>query len=162
MTSPPNTIVSWSISPDEAEAASRAASSRSTGKSVLDSRPRGRAVEKITREQMLSEFGAPGVENSKVVDLIGVDPASDKVVLTMIERRAWGASDLQFQQIEEKINRYMGYALDGFLPSTTRRTRARRSRSGSSASRNRTARRSCSSRRRRAPPATTGWSSSCR
>ena len=64
---------------------------------------------------MLSEFGAPGVENSKVVDLISVDPVSDKVVLTMIERRAWGASDQQFQQIEEKINRYMGYALDGFL-----------------------------------------------
>jgi Family of unknown function (DUF6572) len=72
-------------------------------------------VEKITREQMLSEFGAPGVENSKVVDLIGVDAATDKVVLTMIERRPWGASDQQFQQIEEKINRYMGYALDGFL-----------------------------------------------
>jgi hypothetical protein len=72
-------------------------------------------VEKITREQMLSEFGAPGVENSKVVDLISVDPGSDKVVLTMIERRAWGASNRQFQEIEEKINRYMGYALDGFL-----------------------------------------------
>jgi hypothetical protein len=72
-------------------------------------------VERITREQMLSEFGGPGVENSKVVDLISVDAASDKVVLTMIERRAWGAADNQFQQIEEKINRYMGYALDGFL-----------------------------------------------
>lgn len=82
---------------------------------MLDSRPRDRVVEKITREQMLSEFGEPGVENSKVVDLIGVDPASDKVVLTMIESRPWGASDRQFQQIEEKINRYMGYALDGFL-----------------------------------------------
>ena len=72
-------------------------------------------VEKITREQLLSEFGGPGVENPKVVDLISVDTASDKVVLTMIERRAWGAADNQFQQIEEKINRYMGYALDGFL-----------------------------------------------
>ena len=72
-------------------------------------------MEKITREQMLSEFGAPGVENPKVVDLIGVDPVSDKVVLTMIERRPWGADQRQFQQIEEKINRYMGYALDGFL-----------------------------------------------
>lgn len=72
-------------------------------------------MEKITREQMLSEFGAPGVENPKVVDLISVDPASDKVVLTMIERRPWGASPQQFQQIEEKINRYLGYALDGFL-----------------------------------------------
>jgi len=72
-------------------------------------------VEKITRDQMLAEFGAPGVENPKVVDMISVDPASDKVVLTMIERRPWGASDRQFPQIEEKINRYMGYALDGFL-----------------------------------------------
>ena len=33
----------------------------------------------------------------------------------MIERRAWGASERQFQQIEEKINRYLGYVLDGFL-----------------------------------------------
>jgi len=73
------------------------------------------AVDKITQAEMLSEFGAPGVENPKVVDLISVDTVSGKVVLTMIERRAWGASDQQFQQIEEKINRYMGYALDGFL-----------------------------------------------
>jgi len=64
---------------------------------------------------MLSEFGAPGVENAKVVDLISVDPATDRVVLTMIERRPWGASPQQFQQIEEKINRYMGYVLEGFL-----------------------------------------------
>ena len=64
---------------------------------------------------MLAEFGAPGVENPKVMDLIEVDPATDKVVLTMFERRTWGASPQQFQQIEEKINRYMGYALDGFL-----------------------------------------------
>ena len=72
-------------------------------------------VEKITQAQMLAEFGAPGVENSRVVDLITVDAATDTVVLTMIERRPWGASANQFQQIEEKINRYMGYALDGFL-----------------------------------------------
>jgi hypothetical protein len=73
------------------------------------------AVEKITQAEMLAEFGGPGVENPKVVDLIRVDPESGAVVLTMIERRPWGASDRQFQQIEEKINRYMGYALDGFL-----------------------------------------------
>jgi hypothetical protein len=72
-------------------------------------------VEKITREQMESEFGAPGVENPMVLDLISVDPVSGQVVLTMIERRPWGAHNRQFQQIEEKINRYMGYALDGFL-----------------------------------------------
>ena len=72
-------------------------------------------MERMTREQMVSEFGEPGVENPMLLDLISVDPATDKVVLTMIERRAWGASARQFQQIEEKINRYLGYVLDGFL-----------------------------------------------
>jgi len=69
----------------------------------------------MTREQMVAEFGAPGVENPMVMDLITLDPASDCVVLVMVERRPWGASPRQLQQIEEKINRYLGYALDGFL-----------------------------------------------
>jgi hypothetical protein len=72
-------------------------------------------MERLTREQMVNEFGEPGVENPMLLDLIAVDPATDKVVLTMIERRAWGADPRQFQQIEEKINRYLGYVLDGFL-----------------------------------------------
>lgn len=72
-------------------------------------------MERLTREQMVTEFGEPGVENPMLLDLIAVDPATDKVVLTMIERRAWGANARQFQQIEEKINRYLGYVLDGFL-----------------------------------------------
>jgi hypothetical protein len=69
----------------------------------------------MTREQMVAEFGEPGVQNAKVVDLITVDAASDKVVLVMVERRDWGSSPRQFLEIEEKINRYMGYVLDGFL-----------------------------------------------
>jgi hypothetical protein len=60
-------------------------------------------MERMTRDQMVNEFGEPGVENPMLLDLIGVDPATDKVVLTMIERRAWGAEPRQFQQIEEKI-----------------------------------------------------------
>ena len=72
-------------------------------------------MEEMTRDQMLAEFGQPGVENAKVVDLITLDAATDKVVLVMIERRPWGASPQQFGQIEEKINRYLGYVLDGYL-----------------------------------------------
>lgn len=72
-------------------------------------------MEQITREQMVAEFGEPGVQNPMVVDLITEDAASGDVVLVMIERRAWGASPQQFAQIEVKINRYLGYALDGFL-----------------------------------------------
>jgi hypothetical protein len=69
----------------------------------------------MTRQQMVQEFGEPGVENPTVLDLITVDPASGAVTLVMFERRPWGHGPGQFSQIEEKINRYLGYALDGFL-----------------------------------------------
>lgn len=69
----------------------------------------------MTREQLVAEFGEPGVENPMLMDLITLDPDTDRVVLVMIERRDWGASPRQFSQIEEKINRYLGYVLDGFL-----------------------------------------------
>lgn len=69
----------------------------------------------MTRQQMVAEFGEPGVQNATLLDLITVEPGSGRVVLAMIERRPWGASADQFRQIEEKINRYLGYVLDGFL-----------------------------------------------
>lgn len=69
----------------------------------------------MTREQMVAEFGEPGVQNPMILDLVTTDAESGKVVLVMIERRAWDASPDQFRQIEEKINRYLGYVLDGFL-----------------------------------------------
>src|SRR5690349_10619361 len=69
----------------------------------------------MTREQMIAEFGEPGVDNPKLVDLIELDPVSDKVVLVMLERRGWSDNPQQFRQIEEKINRYLGYVLDGHL-----------------------------------------------
>lgn len=74
-------------------------------------------MEKITREQLIAEFGEPSVENPSIVDLIEVDPASGQVVLVMIERREWDSGPQQFRQIEEKINRYMGYVLEGHLTS---------------------------------------------
>jgi hypothetical protein len=64
---------------------------------------------------MIAEFGDTGVQNPAVVDLVTLDKASDTVVLVMVERRPWGAPREQFKQIEEKLNRYMGYVLDGFL-----------------------------------------------
>lgn len=72
-------------------------------------------MERMTRKQMVAEFGEPGVENPAIIDLITLDPETDKVVLVMIERRPWGTDPRQLTQIEEKINRYMGYVLDGFL-----------------------------------------------
>jgi hypothetical protein len=64
---------------------------------------------------MIAEFGDTGVQNPAVIDLITLDKDSDTVVLAMVERRPWDATREQFKQIEEKLNRYMGYVLDGFL-----------------------------------------------
>lgn len=69
----------------------------------------------MTREQMLAEFGEPGVQNPMIVDLIERDPTSGRVVLVMVERRPWNSDPHQFTQIEEKINRYLAYVLDGHL-----------------------------------------------
>jgi hypothetical protein len=72
-------------------------------------------MERMTRQQMVAEFGEPGVQNATLIDLLSVEPEGGRVVLAMIERRPWGSSADQFRQIEEKINRYLGYVLDGFL-----------------------------------------------
>ena len=71
--------------------------------------------ERMTREQMVAEFGEPGVQNPMIVDLIELDAASNRVVLAMFERRPWGSVPHQLRQIEEKINRYLGYVLEGHL-----------------------------------------------
>ena len=74
-------------------------------------------MESMTREQMIAEFGEPGVQNPRIMDLIEMDPVSEKVVLVMIEQREWGVGPQQFRQLEEKINRYLGYVLEGHLAS---------------------------------------------
>ena len=116
-------------------------------------------MEPMTRAQMVAEFGEPGVENPKIMDLIELDPASDKVVLVMIERRAWGAGPQQFRQIEEKINRYLGYVLDGHLAAHYPQIAASASGSGWTARRSPAATRSDSSRPRATPSASRAWSS---
>jgi hypothetical protein len=56
-----------------------------------------------------------GVENPNVVDLISPDPETDEVVLTVLEERAWGVSSTQLHELQDKLNNYLGYVLDGFL-----------------------------------------------
>lgn len=68
-----------------------------------------------TPEDFAREFGEPGVENPRLVDLVLPDETVQRVTLVMFERRPWEAGMTQLKQIEEKINRYLGYALDGFL-----------------------------------------------
>ena len=50
-----------------------------------------------------------------MVDLIGLDASGQEVVLTLIEERPWGSGDEQLVQLQEKLNSYLDYVLDGFM-----------------------------------------------
>ena len=56
-----------------------------------------------------------GVQNPKVIDLIAFDGDSGEVVLSMIEKRAWGAAPDQIKQIEDKFNSYLAFVQAGHL-----------------------------------------------
>lgn len=54
-----------------------------------------------------------GIEQTDVIDVIAHDPATDVVTLIMRESRPWDGSDQQLFQLQEKINTYLSFALDG-------------------------------------------------
>ncbi len=56
---------------------------------------------------------ARGVEHAGVIDKMVHDAATDEVVLTMIETRPWDGSEARLFQLQEKINAYLSFALDG-------------------------------------------------
>ena len=64
---------------------------------------------------MAGEPEERGVQNPKVIDLIGRDDGSGAVVLSMIESRPWGAAPDQIKQVEDKFNSYLGYVKGGML-----------------------------------------------
>jgi hypothetical protein len=54
-----------------------------------------------------------GVANPAVLDALGQDPATGEVVLVMFEPRPWDGGDTQLFQLQEKLNSYLSFALDG-------------------------------------------------
>jgi uncharacterized protein DUF6572 len=56
---------------------------------------------------------ASGVEHPHVLDVIAHDPATDAVTLVMIESRGWSGEEWQLFQLQEKLNAYLSFALDG-------------------------------------------------
>ena len=53
------------------------------------------------------------LEHANVIDIIFHDEKSARVLLVMTETRAWDGSDLRLFQLQEKINAYLSFALDG-------------------------------------------------
>lgn len=55
-----------------------------------------------------------GVEHAHVIDLIADDSKTGEVVLIMLEQRPWeDGSEERLFQLQEKLNTYLSFALDG-------------------------------------------------
>src|SRR5438270_275001 len=54
------------------------------------------------------------VEDTDTIDFIASDPRGE-IMLVMVEHREWDGSDERLCQLEEKINNYASFALEGQL-----------------------------------------------
>jgi len=54
-----------------------------------------------------------GVEFADVIDLLTHDSKSGRVQLVMFEPRPWDGGEEQLFQLQEKLNAYMSFVLDG-------------------------------------------------
>ena len=54
-----------------------------------------------------------GIEKTNIIDSIVHDAKTDEVILTMVERRPWDDSDEQLFQLQEKLNAYVSFIMDG-------------------------------------------------
>jgi len=57
------------------------------------------------------------LHHANVIDLIAHDPNTDEVVLGMTETRLWDESDRRVFELQEKVNAYLSFALDGEMVS---------------------------------------------
>lgn len=64
---------------------------------------------------MSSDLQPRGVANPSVIDLITPDAESGEIVLVVLEDRGWSDAPERLKQLEDKLNAYFVYALDGFL-----------------------------------------------
>ena len=58
-----------------------------------------------------------GIEHPGVLDALAHDTREDKLVLAMYERRPWTHGETQLFQLQEKLNAYLSFILDGELES---------------------------------------------
>jgi hypothetical protein len=61
-----------------------------------------------------SEPAAPsGIAQAGVIDYLGFDSEKNSVLLVMSERRPWSNPQEQLFQLQEKLNAYLSFVLDG-------------------------------------------------
>jgi len=59
-----------------------------------------------------------GVEFAEVIDLLAHNAKTGRVELVMFEPRPWDGGEEQLFQLQEKLNAYMSFALDGEMTDT--------------------------------------------
>lgn len=68
----------------------------------------------MNREPTTETQDSPrGVEHAHVIDLIADDARTGEAVLIMLEPRPWDGTEQRLFQLQEKINAYLSFALDG-------------------------------------------------
>ena len=50
---------------------------------------------------------------SNIIDALGIDEAAGRVILLIRHDAAWDGSDAQLYLLQEKLNAYLSFALDG-------------------------------------------------
>jgi len=74
-----------------------------------------------TETQAEQPTGSPspkGIEHAGVIDFLGFDQTSAEVLLTMVELRPWKPESPQLFQLQEKLNAYLSFILDGEMLET--------------------------------------------
>lgn len=59
-----------------------------------------------------------GIERAGMLDAFAHDTREDVLVLAMFETRAWEHGELQLYQLQEKLNAYVSFILDGEMRDT--------------------------------------------
>ncbi len=59
-----------------------------------------------------------GLEHPGILDALAHDARADKLVLAMYEARPWSGEEMQLFQLQEKLNSYLSFILDGELSET--------------------------------------------
>lgn len=60
-----------------------------------------------------AEPEARGVAHAHVIDLVADDARTGEAVLIMLEPRPWDGTERRLFELQEKINAYLAFALDG-------------------------------------------------
>jgi len=66
-----------------------------------------------TAEPHSASLSPKGIEHAGVIDFLGFDQTSGEVLLTMVETRPWAPDSPQLFQLQEKLNAYLSFILDG-------------------------------------------------